>query len=126
LIVFFFQAEDGIRGFHVTGVQTCALPISGAFGFYMSWERLPARSAELLIHLTKEPWLLLLLINVGLLVLGMLIEGTAALILLTPILVPAVTQLGIDPLHFGLVMVVNLTLGGITPPVGTMMFTTCS
>jgi len=99
---------------------------AGAFGFYMSWERLPARSAELLIHLTKEPWLLLLLINVGLLVLGMLIEGTAALILLTPILVPAVTQLGIDPLHFGLVMVVNLTLGGITPPVGTMMFTTCS
>lgn len=99
---------------------------AGVFGFYMSWERLPARSAELLIHLTKEPWLLLLLINVGLLVLGMLIEGTAALILLTPILVPAVTQLGIDPLHFGLVMVVNLTLGGITPPVGTMMFTTCS
>ena len=99
---------------------------AGAFGFYMSWERLPARSAEILVHLTKEPWLMLLLINVGLLILGMLIEGTAALILLTPILVPAVTQLGIDPLHFGLVMVVNLTLGGITPPVGTMMFTTCS
>jgi len=57
---------------------------------------------------------------------GMLIEGTAALILLAPILVPAVSKLGIDPLHFGLIMVVNLTLGGVTPPVGTMMFTTCS
>ena len=99
---------------------------AGAFGFYMSWERLPARGAEFLIKLTREPWLLLLLINVGLIVVGMLIEGTAALILLTPILVPAVTKLGIDPLHFGLVMVVNLTLGGVTPPVGTMMFTTCS
>jgi len=63
---------------------------------------------------------------VGLIVVGMLIEGTAALILLTPILVPAVTKLGIDPLHFGLIIVVNLTIGGVTPPVGTMMFTTCS
>ncbi|RYF66089.1 MAG: TRAP transporter large permease [Comamonadaceae bacterium] len=99
---------------------------ASAFGFYMSWERLPARGAEFLVHLTKEPWLLLLLINVGLVFVGMLIEGTAALILLTPILVPAVTKLGIDPLHFGLILVVNLTIGGVTPPVGTMMFTTCS
>ncbi|RYF63369.1 MAG: TRAP transporter large permease subunit, partial [Comamonadaceae bacterium] len=45
---------------------------------------------------------------------------------LTPILVPAITKLGIDPLHFGLILVVNLTIGGVTPPVGTMMFTTCS
>ena len=99
---------------------------ASAFGFYMSWERIPARGAEFLIALTQQPWLLLLLINVGLIVVGMLIEGTAALILLTPILVPAVTKLGIDPLHFGLVIVVNLTIGGVTPPVGTMMFTTCS
>lgn len=99
---------------------------ASAFGFYMSWQRIPARGAEFLIQLTQQPWLLLLLINAGLIVVGMLIEGTAALILLTPILVPAVTKLGIDPLHFGLVIVVNLTLGGVTPPVGTMMFTTCS
>ncbi|MGX9935632.1 TRAP transporter large permease [Advenella kashmirensis] len=99
---------------------------AGVFGFYMSWEQLPSRGAEMLIQLTREPWLLLLLINVGLIFVGMLIEGTAALILLTPILVPAIAKVGIDPLHFGLVMVVNLTLGGVTPPVGTMMFTTCS
>jgi tripartite ATP-independent transporter DctM subunit len=99
---------------------------ASAFGFYMSWQRIPARGAEFLIQLTQQPWLLLLLINVGLIVVGMLIEGTAALILLTPILVPAVTKLGIDPLHFGLIIVVNLTIGGVTPPVGTMMFTTCS
>jgi tripartite ATP-independent transporter DctM subunit len=99
---------------------------ASAFGFYMSWQRIPARGAEALVHLTQQPWLLLLLINIGLVVVGMLIEGTAALILLTPILVPAVTKLGIDPLHFGLILVVNLTIGGVTPPVGTMMFTTCS
>jgi len=99
---------------------------ASAFGFYMSWQRIPVRAAEILIQLTQQPWLLLLLINVGLIFVGMLIEGTAALILLAPILVPAVIKLGIDPLHFGLIMVVNLTLGGVTPPVGTMMFTTCS
>jgi tripartite ATP-independent transporter DctM subunit len=99
---------------------------ASAFGFYMSWQRIPARGAEFLIQLTQQPWLLLLLVNVGLIAVGMLIEGTAALILLTPILVPAVAKLGIDPLHFGLIIVVNLTLGGVTPPVGTMMFTTCS
>ena len=99
---------------------------ASAFGFYMSWQRIPARGAEMLVHLTQQPWLLLLLINIGLVIVGMLIEGTAALILLTPILVPAVTKLGIDPLHFGLILVVNLTIGGVTPPVGTMMFTTCS
>lgn len=99
---------------------------ASAFGFYMSWERIPVRAAEGLIQLTQKPWLLLMLINVGLAFVGMLIEGTAALILLTPILVPAIMKLGIDPLQFGLVMVVNLTIGGVTPPVGTMMFTTCS
>lgn len=99
---------------------------ASAFGFYMSWQRIPVRAAEVLIQLTQKPWMLLLLINVGLAFVGMLIEGTAALILLTPILVPAIVKLGIDPLHFGLVMVVNLTIGGVTPPVGTMMFTTCS
>lgn len=99
---------------------------ASAFGFYMSWQRIPVRAAEVLIQLTQQPWVLLLLINLGLLFVGMLIEGTAALILLTPILVPAITKVGIDPLHFGLVMVMNLTLGGVTPPVGTMMFTSCS
>lgn len=99
---------------------------ASAFGFYMSWQRIPVRAAEVLIQLTQQPWVLLLLINLGLVFVGMLIEGTAALILLTPILVPAITKLGIDPLHFGLVMVINLTLGGVTPPVGTMMFTSCS
>ncbi|MEO8544901.1 MAG: TRAP transporter large permease [Burkholderiaceae bacterium] len=99
---------------------------ASAFGFYMSWEQIPTKGAALLIGITKEPWILLMLINVMLLFIGMLLEGTAALILLTPILVPAISKLGIDPLHFGLVMVVNLTIGGATPPVGTLMFTSCS
>lgn len=97
---------------------------AGAFGFYMAWERIPPQLASLLATLTENPWLLLLFVNVLLLAIGMLLEGTAALILLAPILVPVVASLGIDPVHFGLVIVVNLTIGAVTPPVGTLMYTT--
>ncbi len=96
---------------------------AGAFGFYMAWERIPPQLAALLATLTDNPWLLLLFINLLLLLIGMLLEGTAALILLAPILVPVVAAHGIDPVHFGLVIVVNLTIGAVTPPVGTLMYT---
>lgn len=109
-----------------TAVVMLVICAAGAFGFYMTWEQIPAKGAEMLLSITQNPLLMLLLINLLLLAIGMIIEGTAALILLTPILVPAVTKLGIDPLHFGIIMIVNLTIGGITPPVGTLMFTTCS
>jgi tripartite ATP-independent transporter DctM subunit len=99
---------------------------ASSFGFYMTWERIPNQAAQFMIALTGEPVVLLLLINLLLIAAGMLIEGTAALILLTPIFVPVITKLGIDPIHFGLVMVVNLTIGGVTPPVGTLMFVSCS
>jgi TRAP-type transport system large permease protein len=64
-------------------------------------------------------------INLFLLGVGMLLESVAALILLTPILAPVGAQLGIDPVHLGLLIVLNLTIGAITPPVGTLMFISC-
>jgi tripartite ATP-independent transporter DctM subunit len=97
---------------------------AGAFGFYMAWEQIPPRVAAWLTSTTSNPSVLLILINLLLLVVGMFLEGTAALILLTPILVPVITKLGIDPVHFGLVIVLNLTIGGVTPPVGTLMYIT--
>jgi len=99
---------------------------ASSFGFYMAWERIPPRVAAALAAATGDPLVLLLLVNLLLLLVGMLIEGTAALILLAPILVPVAARLGIDPVHFGLVLVVNLTIGGVTPPVGTMMYTACA
>ena len=67
-----------------------------------------------------------MLVNLFLLVVGMFLEGTAALIILTPLLVPTMTALGVDPILFGIIMCVNVTMGGITPPFGTLMFLTCS
>lgn len=109
-----------------TSVVMLIISAAASFGFYMAWERIPAIVSGMLLTITEDPLLLLLVINLLLLLVGMLIEGTAALILLTPILVPMVTRLGIDPVHFGLVIVLNLTIGGVTPPVGTLMYTTCS
>ncbi|SNS60493.1 TRAP transporter large permease [Antarctobacter heliothermus] len=108
-----------------TAVILLVICAANAFGFYMTWERIPAQVAEVMLSLTSEPLLLLLIINLLLIIAGMFIEGSAALILLTPILVPVITKLGVDPVHFGIVMVFNLTIAGVTPPLGTLMFTTC-
>jgi len=95
---------------------------ASAFGYYMSWERLPQMISEYLVGLTSNPIVLLVIINLFLLFIGMFIEGTASLIILTPLLVQAATALGVDPVHFGIVMVLNLTIGGVTPPFGTLIF----
>ena len=99
---------------------------ASAFGFYLAWERLPPAMAAWLVGLTQDPQMLLLLINVLLIVLGTAVEGTAALIILTPIFVPVIMKFGIDPVQFGIVLVTNLTIAGITPPVGQMMFISCA
>ena len=95
---------------------------ASAFGFYLAWERLPPKMAEWLVGLTRDPTSLLLLLNVMLIVLGTAVEGTSALIILTPIMIPVIQKVGIDPVHFGIVLVTNLTIAGVTPPVGQMMF----
>ena len=95
---------------------------ASAFGFYLAWERIPPQMANWLVSLTKDPVMLLLLINALLIVLGTAIEGTSALIILTPIFVPILVKLQVDPVHFGIVLVTNLTIAGVTPPVGQMMF----
>ncbi|MET0507652.1 MAG: TRAP transporter large permease [Burkholderiaceae bacterium] len=100
-------------------LMICAASV---FGFYLAWERIPPQMANWLVGLTRDPNSLLLLINVLLIVLGTAVEGTSALIILTPIFVPILVKLGIDPVHFGIVLVTNLTIAGVTPPVGQMMF----
>lgn len=109
-----------------TAIVLLVICMANAFSFYMTWERIPNAVTEIMLSLTDNASLLLLIISLLLIIVGMFIEGSASLILLTPILVPVVTDLGIDPVHFGIVMVLNLTIAGVTPPLGTLMFTTCA
>ncbi len=99
---------------------------ASAFGYYLAWERLPQTISQILINITENKYLFFLIINVFLLMVGMFLEGLASLIILTPLLVPAATAIGIDPVHFGIVMVVNVSIGAITPPFGALAFLTSS
>lgn len=98
---------------------------SGTFGYVITFERVPQSIAEFALTALSNPTVLLFAVSGFLLVLGMLIEATVLVMLLTPILVPVVTAAGIDPVHFGLVMMTLVTFGGMTPPVGVSMFTVC-
>ncbi len=112
----------------VYGTGSVMFLIIGAkvFGYYLTLERIPQTITTFLMDFTDNKFVLLIIINLLLLFVGMFIEGGAALIILAPLLVPAVTSMGIDPIHFGVILIVNIMIGGITPPFGSMMFTTCT
>lgn len=112
----------------VEGTASVVLIIAAArlFGLYMSSEQIPEMLMELLFGMTQNTYVMLLLINILLLLLGMFFEGGAILIVMTPLLVPVAQRLGIDLVHFGLMCIVNIMIGGLTPPFGSMMFTCCS
>jgi tripartite ATP-independent transporter DctM subunit len=77
---------------------------------------------EWILGTTRSPLLILLLINVFLIIVGCFMETLAALLILTPVFMPVIKAVGIDPVHFGLVMVLNLMIGTLTPPVGIVLF----
>ena len=112
----------------IEGTSSVVLIIVAAnvFGYYMNWERIPQMMTSLLLGITQNKYIMLLIINILLLFIGMFLEGGAAIIILAPLLVPVVKGLGVDPIHFGLVCIVNIMIGGLTPPFGSMMFTCCS
>lgn len=114
---------DTVKG---TGATIVIIAAAKVFGYYLTLERIPQMITELLMNITNNPFVLLMIINLLLLFVGMFIEGGAALVILAPLLVPAVKVLGIDPIHFGMIFIVNIMIGGLTPPFGSMMFTVCS
>ena len=96
------------------------------FGYYLSWERIPVMLSNVILQFADNKFVFLLVINVILLFLGMFIEAGPAIIILVPLLMAPLQALGIDPIHFGIIMTLNLVIGGITPPFGSMMFISCS
>jgi C4-dicarboxylate transporter DctM subunit len=92
------------------------------FGWMLTNLEIPHHIGAYVVSLTSSPFLFLLMMNVLLLVIGTMINASAAVVILTPIFLPVALQLGIDPLFFGVLMVVNLAIGCITPPVGLDLF----
>lgn len=94
------------------------------FAWILVTEQLPQRIAQELGILAANPVLLLLLLNIFLLIVGLIMEMIAAMVILVPIFIPIITAAGIDPIHFGVILVVNLVIGALTPPLGMLVFTT--
>jgi tripartite ATP-independent transporter DctM subunit len=95
---------------------------AASFGYIMTLMQIPSQITAALTSFTSNPVVILLCINLLLLVLGTLMDMAALLLILTPILLPVVKAVGVDPVHFGMIMIVNLGIGLITPPVGTVLF----
>ncbi|MER2262937.1 MAG: TRAP transporter large permease [Psychrobacillus sp.] len=102
------------------------ISVSSILGFLITYDRLPQNAADFLIGITTNEHLMIILILVFLVIAGMFIESTVLVLLLTPIFLPIVQQVGVDPVHFGILMMTIVTFGGMTPPVGVTMYTTTS
>ncbi len=100
---------------------TAIIMTSSAFGFLLSYLRVPALLAEGILGISDNPIFVLMAVNLLLLLLGMLMDMGVLILLLTPILLPVVTQVGVDPIQFGVILVLNLGIGLCTPPVGTSL-----
>jgi tripartite ATP-independent transporter DctM subunit len=95
---------------------------AGLFAWVLARERAPQLAADLILGISDNPLFFLLLVNVLLLIVGAVLEPAAAILILVPVLAPAAEVLGVDPVHFGIMVIFNLTLGLLTPPVGIVLF----
>lgn len=96
------------------------------FGLYLTYAQIPQKLTSLILGMDVGPIGFLLLVNVMLLIMGMLIDSAAVLLIAVPLLYPVAMQLGIDPIHFGIVCILNLSIGALTPPFGATMYQCCN
>jgi tripartite ATP-independent transporter DctM subunit len=115
-----------LRSAKTTAVVMLLVGTSQALSWALAYERVPQTASAALLDLSRNPVIILVVINALLLVVGMFMDMTPAVLVFTPILLPAALGLGVDPVHFGIIMIANLCIGLCTPPVGTCLFVGCS
>ncbi len=110
------------RALKTLSIVLILISCSTAFGWVLTYLKIPALVAEAILSITHNKILVLIMLNFMLLVLGMLMDMASIILIASPILLPVVMQIGIDPVHFGVILVLNLGIGLITPPVGSTLF----
>ena len=124
------KAKDLYRIFGSAALTTATIMVilgtATTFGRILTLERIPTMIADFFESVAKGPIMLMILINILLLIVGCFMETNAAIIILAPIFLPIVESMGINPVHFGIVMVVNLAIGFVTPPLGVNLFVACN
>jgi len=102
------------------------IALSGIFGYGLAFERVGDMFSGFMLGISTNPKIILIIIIGTLILAGMIIESVVIILLFTAVLLPMVSQIGVDPVHFGLIMMLMVTLGLVTPPVGVSMYTVCS
>ena len=120
----FFKAC--IKACKTTGVVLLLIGISNAFGYFMALYEVPQMTGEMMKSVSSQPWVIFLMINVLLFILGTFLDMAATILICTPIFLPIAMQFGMDPIQFGIVMLINCALGLNTPPVGSVQFVGCA
>ncbi|WP_242968989.1 TRAP transporter large permease subunit [Marasmitruncus massiliensis] len=110
------------RSIKTLAMVMALIGISSAFGWVVSYLQIPAKMSGLLLSISSNKIIILLIINLMLLILGTMMDMICSILLVTPILLPVVTALGIGPIQLGIIMILNLGIGLITPPVGVLLF----
>jgi len=129
---FIYRSMDGAKARKIMSgtLETLAMVVaiimtSSAFGFLLSYLQVPSALADFILGVSSSPIAIILMVNLLLLVLGMLMDMGVLILILTPILLPIVTQIGMNPIHFCIVMMLNLGIGLCTPPVGISLMVGC-
>ncbi|MEO1650006.1 MAG: TRAP transporter large permease, partial [Pseudomonadota bacterium] len=115
-----------VQAVRTTSMVMILIACAAAFAYMLTFYRVPSQMVDLLTGITDDPILILLMINVVLLLLGMIMDMAALILICTPIFLPVANSLGMDPLQFGMMLLVNLGLGLCTPPVGSCLFVGCA
>ena len=115
-----------VQSVRTTSMVMILIACAAAFAYMLTFYRVPSKTIDLLTGITENPILILLMITAVLLLLGMIMDMAALILICTPIFLPVANSLGMDPLQFGMMLLVNLGLGLCTPPVGTCLFVGCA
>ena len=109
-----------------TAVVMLLVATSALLGVYLTETQIPQRLAESVTNLTQNPLVVLAILNLVLFVLGFFLHGAAAIILVVPVVLPLIKAVGIDPIHFGIIVTLNIAVGQQTPPVASVLMVSCS
>lgn len=115
-----------MKSAETTAIVLALIATSSAMSWILSYEQIPQTISAAMLTISENPLLILLMINVILLIVGAFMDMTPAVLIFTPIFLPVAVELGMSPLHFGIMMVLNLSIGLISPPVGSVLFVSCA
>lgn len=118
--------EIFLRTIETSSIVLFIISIASLYGWLMATAHAPELAEKILLSISQNKYVVLILINILVLILGCFLEGIAIIILFTPMFLPIMTKLGIDPVFFGVLLVFNLMIGTITPPVGVVMYVVTS